>query len=76
MAKPSPSYAGVEVLVELGEAIRRARKELGMSQEQLALSAELDRSYIGGVERGEHNLTIMTLVKLANALGVHPRDLL
>ncbi len=76
MAKPSPSYAGAEVLVELGRAIRRTRKEQGISHEQLALSADLDRSYVGGVERGEHNLTVMTLVKLAGALGVKPRDLL
>ena len=76
MAKPSPSYAGVKVLVELGRAIRRTRKGQGISQEQLALSADLDRSYVGGVERGEHNLTVMTLVKLADALGVNPRDLL
>lgn len=75
MAKPSPSYAGVKVLVELGRVVRRTRKEQGISQEQLALSADLDRSYVGGVERGEHNLTVMTLVKLANALGVNPREL-
>lgn len=76
MAKPSPSYSGVEVLVELGRVIRRTRKDLGISQEQLAFAADLDRSYVGGVERGEHNLTVMTLVKLADALGVNPRDLL
>jgi transcriptional regulator with XRE-family HTH domain len=76
MAKPSPSYSGVKVLVELGKAIRRTRKMQGISQEQLALNADLDRSYVGGVERGEHNLTIISLVKLANALGVKPTDLL
>lgn len=75
MAKPSPSYAGVKVLVELGRVVRRTRKGQGISQEQLALSADLDRSYVGGVERGEHNLTVMTLVKLADALGVNPREL-
>lgn len=75
MAKPSPSYAGAEMLVKLGIAIRRTRKEQGISQEQLALSADLDRSYVGGVERGEHNLTIMTLAKLADALGVNPIEL-
>jgi transcriptional regulator with XRE-family HTH domain len=76
MAKPSPSYAGADTLVALGGAIRRERKKKGISQEQLALSADLDRSYVGGVERGEHNLTIMTIVKLADALKVNPRELL
>ena len=47
-----------------------------MSQEALALAAEVDRSYMGGIERGEHNLTLMNLVKIADAVGVHPSELL
>ena len=75
MAKPSPSHAGTGKLVALGNAVRRLRKKKGISQEELALIAALDRSYVGGVERGEHNLTVMTLLKLADALEVHPREL-
>jgi len=56
MAKPSPTYADDPVLVALGEAIRRARIGIGLSQEVLAVDAGLDRSYMGGIERGEHNL--------------------
>ena len=41
--------------------LRARRKELGVSQEQLAPLAGVDQAYVGGVERGEHNLTIMTL---------------
>lgn len=53
----------------LGQRIRGARRELGMSQESLAHEAGLDRSYVGRVERGEHNLTFVSLVKIARALG-------
>lgn len=76
MAKPSPSHSGDQLLVTLGKTIRRTRKALGMSQEGLALAAELDRSYVGGLERGEHNLTLISLAKIANALGVDVRDLI
>ena len=52
----------------LGQRIRAARRELDMSQERLAHEAGLDRSYVGRVERGEHNLTFISLVKIARAL--------
>ncbi len=75
MAKPSNIYAGNDVLVALGAAIRRKRVEIGLSQEALAADAELDRSYVGGIERGEHNLTVMNLKKLADALQTRPSQL-
>lgn len=75
MAKPSPKHAGEQVLVDLGTAIRSARLGLGLSQEALATDAGLDRSYMGGVERGEHNLTAMNIVKIAVALNLKPSDL-
>ena len=52
----------------LGQRIRHRRKELGMSQEGLAHEAGLDRSYVGRIERGEHNLTFIALVKLCRAM--------
>jgi transcriptional regulator with XRE-family HTH domain len=55
--------------VDLGNQIRTARKEKGYSQEQLAFSADVDRSYIGGIERGERNVSFLTLVKIASCLG-------
>jgi transcriptional regulator with XRE-family HTH domain len=76
MAKPSPKYAGVKELVNLGEGIRRARIDAGISQEALAVDAELDRSYVGGIERGEHNLTLMNLCKISNALNIKASVLL
>lgn len=55
-------------LIELGQRIRAARKALDMTQEDLADASEIDRSYIGGVERGERNLTFTMLCKVAAAL--------
>ena len=59
-----------EHLIALGGAIRRVRKEKKISQEKLALKAELDRSYMGCVERGDNNVALLTLLKIANALDV------
>ena len=49
----------------LGERIRQARKAKGLSQEDLALESDIDRSYIGGVERGERNLSFKKLCSIA-----------
>ncbi len=57
-------------LKKVGLNIRQVRKEKGMSQESLALAADLDRSYVGGVERGERNISIINLKKIADALKV------
>ena len=70
MAKKSPSFSGNPALVSLGATIRAARQAKGLSQEALAEIAGIDRSYMGGIERGEHNLAIMNLLKIADALGV------
>ena len=56
-------------LIDLGCSIREIRKEKGFSQEQLALQANVDRSYIGGIERGERNVSFLTLIKIAECLG-------
>jgi transcriptional regulator with XRE-family HTH domain len=76
MAKPSPSHAGDKVLTNLGEAIRVLRAQKGLSQEALAVDADLDRSYVGGIERGEHNLTVMNLKKISDAHNVKMAALL
>ena len=75
MAKPSPSHAGSPVLVKLGKAIKSARASKGLSQEDLALASGIDRSYLGGVERGEHNIALVNLEKISIALGIPLRDL-
>jgi transcriptional regulator with XRE-family HTH domain len=56
-------------LQTLGERIRQARKAKGISQEGLALEADIDRSYIGGVERGERNPSFKKLCMIAKAVG-------
>ena len=56
-------------LIELGNKIREERKKKGLSQERLAFDADVDRSYIGGIERGERNVSFLTLVKIAECLG-------
>lgn len=52
----------------LGKRIRSRRGELGLSQEGLANEAGLDRSYVGRIERGEHNLTFVALMRLCRAM--------
>lgn len=57
-------------LVALGETIREIRLSKGISQEKLALLAEVDRSYVGRVERGDNNVAVLTLARLAAALDL------
>lgn len=56
------------ILKELGARIRARRKELGWTQEELADTANIDRSYIGSVERGERNVSFSTLCQICEAL--------
>lgn len=58
-----------EALKTLGQRIRQRRKAQGWTQEELADGAELDRSYLGGVERGERNLTFSVLCQICVALA-------
>ncbi len=76
MAKPSPIHAGDPVLVSIGSVIRELRTERGLSQEGLAHEAGVDRSYMGGIERGEHNLTVMNLHRISQSLGISPSALM
>jgi transcriptional regulator with XRE-family HTH domain len=56
-----------------GHRLREIRKGKGISQEALALSCGLDRTYIGGVERGERNISLVNIHRIARAIGV-PAD--
>jgi transcriptional regulator with XRE-family HTH domain len=58
-----------------GVVLRRYRKEISLSQEQLAHNANLDRTYISLLERGLRKPTITTVFVLAVALNIHPNDL-
>ena len=59
----------------LGERVRARREELGLSQERLAENTQLHWSYIGRVERGQNNLTLQSIVRLAAVLKVDPGEL-
>ena|ERR1035437_5366775 len=61
---------GREVCVLLGARIRFLRKQRGLSQEDLAGLAGMDRTYMGGIERGERNPSLKNLLRIALALGV------
>ena len=65
-----------ELLLVFGENLKNFRKERNISQEEFAFRAELDRTYISGLECGKRNPTLKILVKLAHALNMKPSDLL
>ena len=65
-----------QVLSRLGEAIRDERKRQGISQGNLALYAEVNRTYMGSLERGEVNISILTIIKILDVLKIKPSALL
>ena len=60
----------------LGENVRTLRKEKGLSQEELAFQAGMKRSYLSDLERGTRNPSVRALGRLAEALQVHPTELI
>ena len=59
-------------LERFGSRVRAERERLGVSQEELADRAGMHRTYLGGVERGERNVGLLNVLRIARALGVHP----
>ena len=64
-----------QILIRFGQRVREERNKQGLSQESLAEKAELHRTYIGMIERGEKNITLRNIEKLAKALGVSINEL-
>ena len=64
-----------DINIEVGFNIRRIREEHGLSQEELAAIAGLHRAYVGQIERGEKNIGLKNLQKIAKALEVNIEDL-
>lgn len=62
-------------LVEFGLYIKKLRIIKKLTQEDLAFSVNLDRTYISGIERGKRNVSLINILKLALALNVHPKEL-
>jgi transcriptional regulator with XRE-family HTH domain len=65
-----------KILIELAKKVRLRRHELGLTQEQLAERANFPVNYIGGIERSERNASIESIVALAKALEISPKDLM
>ncbi|MGA9115842.1 MAG: helix-turn-helix transcriptional regulator [Bacteroidota bacterium] len=63
----------MRIAEQIGLRIRSLRLEKGWSQEELAFRSQMHRAYIGHIERGERNISIATLEKVAGALGVKVR---
>jgi transcriptional regulator with XRE-family HTH domain len=63
------------ILINIGKIIFNRRKELNMTQDDLAFSADIDRTYIGYIENGKQNITISVLCKIANVLKIDIKDL-
>lgn len=62
--------------VRLGNVVQRLRRAAGLSQEVLAERAQMHRTYIGAIERGEKNLSLTNLERIARTLGMRPSQLL
>lgn len=65
-----------DIAVHFGKKLRKKRKELGVSQEKLALLTDIDRSYVGRIERGEVNITLEKLYQFAQVLNCDAKELL
>jgi transcriptional regulator with XRE-family HTH domain len=59
-----------------GKRLAQLRKERGWSQEQLALESGLARSYLGGIERGQRNIALLNICRLAGTLGIPASELM
>jgi transcriptional regulator with XRE-family HTH domain len=71
---PPPSEDRRPLLLAFGAAVRLHRKAKGLSQEAFADECGIDRSYMGGVERGERNIALINVEKIVTALGLQPSE--
>lgn len=76
MPAPSPRHANDQHLVALGNAIRVARKEKGVSQEELAHAANIDRAYMSSLERGRQNPGFLNVLRVARCLEMSMAELM
>ena len=65
-----------DILKRFGARIRKMRKDRGFSQETFAAHCELDRTYMGGIERGERNVALRNIERIAGALGISISELM
>ncbi|QJP72087.1 helix-turn-helix domain-containing protein [Burkholderia glumae] len=74
MDTPSQDTGKLPLLESFGAAVRQYRKERGYSQEAFGHACGIDRSYMGGIERGEHNLALVNIMKIVRALNMKPSE--
>lgn len=72
----SPRHAHDPILIALGQSIRRARLERGISQEELAHRTSIDRSYMSSIERGGQNPGVISIVRIAYSLEMTVTELM
>jgi len=68
------NIAKQRILIVFGSSVRKHRKAKGYSQEAFADICDIDRSYMGGVERGERNLTLLNIERIIAALEIKPSE--
>jgi transcriptional regulator with XRE-family HTH domain len=76
MPRLSPRHAMDPVLVAFGQAVRQARDKAGLSQEELAHRAGIDRSYMSSIERGGQNVGMISAARIAQTLGMSLAELM
>lgn len=76
MSRTTKSPCGKDPRVLFGQRVAYLRKQIGWSQEKLALESGIARSYLGGVERGQRNIALVNICRLAEALSVEPGELM
>ena len=64
-----------DIPVRFGQRVRMLRQDQGYSQESFAYACELDRTYVGGIERGERNVALRNIEKIADTLGITVSEL-
>jgi len=69
-----PTTKKPPILMDFGDCVRQYRMERGYSQEAFADACEIDRSYMGGVERGERNLALINIIRIVQTLEMEPSE--
>jgi len=70
------SFSADNLLVRFGDRVRKLRASRGLSQEGFAADCGLDRTYVGGIERGERNVSLRNIGLIANTLGISLTELM
>jgi transcriptional regulator with XRE-family HTH domain len=76
VARVSGKQDDDQQLLKLGQSIRARRTAMGLSQEALADAAGIDRSHMGKIERGERNVTLLNVLRIAAAINQRPSEIL